>query len=410
LDIFIPADILIPKEQDMSAWSVVACDQFTSEPEYWEKAYAIACDKPSTLHMILPEAELGRKDPELESKRINLNMAEYLDGGIFRTVEDSFVLVERRLGNGKLRRGIVGALDMEAYDWHEGTFTPIRATEHTVEDRLPPRIRVREEALLEMPHIMVFFDDPRGAVLSAAEKGELLYDFELMLGGGHIRGWKIADNAAVLSAIEALSDDFELVEKYGTADKPIIFAMGDGNHSIAAAKQYWESVKKTVPESERAFHPARFALAELVNIHDEAIDFEPIHKVIFNTEPESFFDEADEFFSDKLGNEKSISLVSAAGNRTLSLGRLTSGELIAACEDFCKTYTENHGGYIDYIHGDTECLELSAKPDSCGILLPRIEKTELFSSVMNSGPFPKKSFSIGLGPDKRYYLECRRIK
>lgn len=409
MQIFRPADILIP-QTDMHAWSVVACDQFTSEPEYWAKVNEIVGDNPSALRLIMPEAELGIKNPEEESKKINATMVEYIDGRVFKEYKQSYVYVERRLLGGMLRRGIVGAFDLEAYDWSEGTHTLIRATEHTVEDRLPPRVRVREDALLEMPHIMVFMDDPEDAVLGAVKKGDKLYDFELMQNGGHISGWLVDDNAALENALARLEDPQKLADKYGAAENPIIFAMGDGNHSFAAAKKHWERVKSKLPENEWENCPARYALAELVNIHDKAISFEPIHKVIFDTEPESFISEAKSFFADQAGEGRSFTLITAAGSESISVSGTTIGELIGSCEDFCREYIARHGGRIDYIHGDDECKTMSKRKNCAGILLPRMEKSELFKSVMSSGPFPKKSFSIGVGRDKRYYLECRRIK
>jgi len=404
-----PAEILIPQAADMTAWSVVACDQFTSEPEYWEKVHEIAEGKPSALHLILPEAELSVKDPEVVSEKINQTMTEYLSRDIFAVYHDSYVYLERTLSDGSLRRGIVGAFDLECYDWHEGTVSPIRATEHTVEDRLPPRVRVREKAPLEMPHIMIFMDDAENAVMNSVRKGEKLYDFELMQGGGHITGWRVSDNAALENALDSLADAEKLRAKYGDAEAPIIFAMGDGNHSIAAAKQHWENVKKTIPEEMREVCPARYALAELVNIHDRAIVFEPIHKLVYDTDPKDFFKAAKAFFADRRGDGREITLITADGEEKLSICGLTLGELIGECESFCVKYTEAHGGKIDYIHGDETCTELSGRESCAGILLPRMDKSELFTSVMKSGPFPKKSFSIGHGPDKRYYLECRKI-
>ena len=394
---------MLPKTDDMSAWSVVACDQFTSEPEYWQEVYKRVGDKPSTLRMILPEAELGDKDPAAESEKIYAVMSEYLDSGIFAEHKDSYIYIERKLNSGVVRRGIIGMFDLEAYDWVSDSKTPIRATEFTVEDRLPPRVKVREKAVIELPHIMVFMNDPEDRVFNAVLKGEKLYDFELMQNGGHICGWKVSDNAALDDAIDKLHCRAE-------GDAPIVFAMGDGNHSIAAAKKYWESVKKSIPEAEWESCPSRYALAELVNIHDEAITFEPIHKVIFNTEPEAFINDAMKYFGNSMSNGKKISLICENEEKTLELGGMTIGQLIGKCEDFCKSYTEQYGGRIDYIHGDEECVSMSRREGCAGILLPRMEKSELFTSVMNSGPFPKKSFSIGHGPDKRYYLECRRIK
>lgn len=409
MHIFKPADILLPRA-DMHKWSVVACDQFTSEPEYWQAVRSFVGDAPSTLHMILPEAELGQKDPEAESVKLNAAMQRYLDEGVFKKYAESFIYLERTLGSGAVRRGIMGMFDLEAYDWAEGTHSPIRATEHTVEDRLPPRVKIRRAAPIEMPHIMIFMDDPDNTVFSAVEKGEQVYDFELMQNGGSIAGWLISDNAALMRAVDALGDKAELEKKYGSADNAIIFAMGDGNHSLAAAKRHWQEVKKTIPADEYETHPARYALAELVNIHDEAITFEPIHKVVFDTEPETFFAEAKAFFADNLGEGREVELMTASGRETLSIAELTIGELIGRCEDFCKEFTERHGGYIDYIHGDEQCIEMSSRAGCAGILLPRMEKSELFTSVMQTGPFPKKSFSIGHGNDKRYYLECREIR
>lgn len=409
MHIFKPADILLPRA-DMHKWSVVACDQFTSEPEYWQVVRSLVGDAPSTLHMILPEAELGQKDPEAESVKLNAAMQRYLDEGVFKKYADSFIYLERTLGSGAVRRGIMGMFDLEAYDWAEGTHSPIRATEHTVEDRLPPRVKIRRAAPIEMPHIMIFMDDPDNTVFSAVEKGEQVYDFELMQNGGSIAGWLISDNAALMRAVDALGDKAELEKKYGSADNAIVFAMGDGNHSLAAAKRHWQEVKKTIPADEYETHPARYALAELVNIHDEAITFEPIHKVVFDTEPETFFAEAKAFFADNLGESREVELMTASGRETLSIAELTIGELIGRCEDFCKKFTERHGGYIDYIHGDEQCIEMSSRAGCAGILLPRMEKSELFTSVMQTGPFPKKSFSIGHGNDKRYYLECREIR
>lgn len=405
-----PANILIPKGVDMSAWSVVACDQFTSEPDYWHKVYELVGDKPSTLHMILPEAELGEKDPKTESIKINDTMRRYLSGGLFTEYKDSFIYVERQLNNGTVRRGIVGALDLEAYDWSDGSTTPVRATEHTVEDRLPPRMDVRKNALLEIPHIMIFVDDTDDILLSSALKGEVIYDFQLMLNGGNIKGWKVADNSKVYQAVEELTQPERLIKKYGTSDNPVLFAIGDGNHSVAAAKNYWDIVKQTIDTAEWDDHPARYALAEFVNIHDSSIAFEPIHKVIFNTSPDSFFETANSFFAGNRGKGKTIDLIAGDRSELIEIGDLTIGQLIDKCEELCSIYIQRFGGRIDYIHGDDECRSMASKPGCAGILLPKMEKSELFSSVIKSGPFPKKSFSIGHGPDKRYYLECRRIK
>lgn len=408
--IFSPANILLPKNTDMNAWSVVACDQFTSEPEYWASVYETVGDKPSTLRMILPEAELSFKDPEIEREKIYATMEKYLADGVFSEYKNSYVYVERKLNSGIIRSGIVGMIDLEAYDWHEDSVTPIRATEHTVEDRLPPRVKVREKASLEMPHIMIFIDDPENHVMSCAEKGEMLYDFELMQKGGHISGWLISNNEKLDSAFSQLCEESELIKKYSSAENPIIFAVGDGNHSIAAAKKFWNSVKAEIPEEEWESCPARYALTEIVNIHDASISFEPIHRVIFNTENDGFIEAAKTCFADCTGEGRKVKFIAGGKAESLNIGVLTIGQLIDKCDDFCNTYIAEHGGYVDYIHGDSECMSMASGGNCAGILLPTMEKSELFTSVLTSGPFPKKSFSIGHGPDKRYYLECRAIK
>ena len=415
--IFRPADILMPANCDMEKWSVVACDQFSSEPEYWDRLDSFVGSAPSTLRLMLPEAYLETRDQLAEAERINERMREYLDDGVFETVENSYVYVERTLADGKVRRGLVGVLDLDAYDYSKNSASPIRATEGTVENRLPPRVRVRRGASLEMPHIMVFIDDEKNTVMQPLADGrdslEKLYDFDLCCGGGHIRGWRVsgAEAQELERAIDALADTEMLRAKYG--DKaPAVFAMGDGNHSLATAKKCWDEIKPTLTPEQAENHPARFGMVELVNIHDDAIGFEPIHKVVFETEPADFLDEAENFWRrHDRGGEHSheLHLVTAQGERTVRVGGLAIGELIGLAEDFCQDYMKSHGGKIDYIHNDETALEMGRRAGGAAILLPRMEKSELFPSIISSGPFPKKSFSIGHAQDKRYYLECRRI-
>lgn len=395
-NIFKPCDILLPKVGDMSSWSVIACDQFTSQPEYWLSVRETVGDKPSTLNMILPEAELGTRDTETESEKIYSVMQKYLAEGIFKEYKNAFIYIERSLPNGSVRRGLVGAVDLEAYDWHNDAETPIRATEDTVADRLPPRIRIRERACLEMPHIIVFADDPTDSVMRSVKATETLYDFELMKNGGHIVGKLVTDTEAVSKAISDL------------CCKGMPMAIGDGNHSVAAAKKYWDSIKTLISPSERERHPARYALAELENIHDQAIEFRPIHRLIAKTDTALFFDEAKKRFSDTCGTE--VLAISSEGKHKLYFENMTAGEIIAECESFCKEYVRMHGGEIDYIHGDEECIEMASKDGCASLLMPEIEKSGLFESVQSSGAFPRKSFSIGEANEKRYYLECRKIK
>lgn len=396
--IFNPADILIPQGVDMPRWSCVACDQFTSDPAYWEAADRLVGSAPSTLRMMLPEAFLGIRDSAAETAKIYAAMEDYLARGIFRELTDSFVYLERTLASGEIRHGLVGAVDLECYDWAPDTETPIRATEGTVENRLPPRIKVRLGARLEMPHIMVFIDDPGDTVIPSAAGGEKLYDFDLMLGGGHARGFLVCgDRAARVSkALDAVGSG------------KVRFAMGDGNHSLAAAKRCWETIKPGLSDEERKTHPARFALAELVNIHDRAVTFEPIHRVLFETDAGGFIAAADRFFP-RGESGHAITLIAGEAEKTLTVPGLTIGSLIGEAERFCREYIAEHGGTVDYIHGDAEAAGMAKPRGRAVLLLPKMRKDELFPSVAKSGPFPAKSFSIGLAADKRYYLECRRL-
>lgn len=416
--IFRPCGLLLPACCDMGKWSVVACDQFSSQPEYWDALDAAVGGAPSTLRLMLPEAYLESKDQLEQAEKINAKMREYLAGGVFRAVPDSYVYLERTLSGGAVRRGLVGALDLEAYDYSRGSRSPIRATEGTIEERLPPRVRVRRDAPLEMPHIMVFVDDAENRLLAPlSEKTAALpelYDFELCCGGGRLRGWQVtdADALAVDAAIDALSDPAALMKKYGSA-APAVFAMGDGNHSLAAAKKCWEELKPSLSGSERGTHPARFGLVELVNIHDGAVTFEPIHRVLFGTDAAGFMAGAKAFLARRgrgAGAAHRIRLVCGDTDETLDVPGLTIGELIGAAEDFCRSWTAAHGGRVDYIHNDDTAEGMGRRPGCAAIFLPRMEKSELFPSIIRSGPFPKKSFSIGRAEDKRYYLECRKIK
>ena len=393
-------DILLPRAEDMGAWSVIACDQFTSEPEYWAAAEARAAERPSTLSLMLPEAWLHTARADGADGRIADTMRRYLAEGVFQTVPDSFIYVERTLSDGRVRCGLVAALDLEQYDFTGTQRASVRSTEGTVEERLPPRVNIRRGAPLEMPHTLLLMDDRTDSVLSLAEKAkdtlEKVYDFDLMLGGGHIAGWRVSGEtkAAVQSALDALDNAALQREKYGDAAEngKLTFAVGDGNHSLAAAKRFWEEKRETLPENERETDPARFALVEIENIHEPSLDFEPIHRVIFDTDTSAF---AAEFTAHRTEWE--------AEDKTL-------GERVAAAESFCRAYIAAHGGYIDYIHGDDTARSLGEKPNCAAVLLPPVEKSGLFLSVLKNGALPKKSFSMGNARDKRYNLECRKIR
>ena len=394
--IFQPAEILLPAG-NLRKWSVIACDQFTSDGEYWTEVERFVGDAPSALRLMLPEYYLGCDDEPERMDRIQKTMRQYLDSDVFRVYPDSLVYLERQLSSGSTRRGLVGVIDLEAFDFSDHTNAPIRASEHTVEDRLPPRIQVRRDACIEMPHIMLFFDDPNDLVMNQAERAsdELLYDFDLMGGGGHIRGHRIHGESAWRLAKTVSGDD------------GFRFAVGDGNHSLAAARCCWLEQKREMTE-EPEYHPARFALVELVNIHDQGVSFEPIHRVLFQTDPMQWFHKAKEMLYNPNGRE--ITLLCGTERCVMPVRGNAIGEVIDLAERYCKWYCSQYGGRIDYIHGDDEAQYLSQMDGCCGMLLPQMKKAELFQSVSKIGPFPKKSFSICLGTDKRYYLECRKIK
>lgn len=403
---FTPTDILLPERADMHRWSVIACDQFTSDAAYWRAVQDTVGNAPSTLRLMLPEFYLGKCDEAAATRAIQQTMHAYLEGGVFRTVPHSLVLVQRTLPGGAVRCGIVGALDLEAYDYAPDSVTPIRATEGTVASRLPARVRIRAAAALEMPHIMVFYTDPEDAICREAEAlaGDTLYDFDLMAGGGHICGRRIAGDAAEQLAAALCATGV------GTdGEHPMRFAIADGNHSLAAARQCWLEKKKTLTPAQAAVDPARYALVELVNLHSPAVTFEPIHRVLFETDAAHWLDAAEAALAAADGRGYAVTLLADAQRRDILARGSSLGEAIAALDAFCASYMQAHGGRIDYIHGDDEAVDLAAGDGCCGILMPCMEKEELFTSVLRSGPFPKKSFSIGLGADKRYYLECRKL-
>ncbi|MGE4483783.1 MAG: DUF1015 domain-containing protein [Oscillospiraceae bacterium] len=396
---FLPADILIPKACDLNIWSVIACDQFSSEREYWNRVCARAEGKPSTVHMIIPEAFLDTVSKDAAAER-NAEMRKYLSSGVFKTIPESYVYVERETTNG-IRRGLVGMIDLDAYDYMPDSVSPIRASEKTVVERLPARIEVRRAAPIELPHVMVLIDDPEKTVIEPLtgkkDSMEKLYDFDLMEGGGHIEGWRVTDEAAadVLKAFDCFKE------------KPVQIVVGDGNHSLAAAKACWESIKGGLSENERQDHPARFALVEANNVYDDGVCFEPIHRVVFKTEPEKLLADLCVAFSSGPGFELKVTYSGGHGIVTIPADSL--GGMIKALQDFLEEYIVRSGGTIDYIHDDEAAEAMAASIGNIAFFMPKIEKSDLFSTVVTDGVFPKKSFSIGHARDKRYYLECRKI-
>ena len=417
---FYPADILLPKDADMTKWAVVACDQFTSQPEYWQAVEQTVQDAPSTLRLILPEAKLGGPDVDSDIAAINASMERYLAQGVFKTLPDSLIYIERTQSDGKVRHGLIGMVDLDQYDFTPGSGALIRATEGTVLSRIPPRVKVRQDAPIELPHVMLLIDDPDRTVIEPLTAGsgemEKLYDFDLQQGGGHLTGWRLTAGQmdGVAEALTGLCADSAMEKKYGMRGvAPLLFAVGDGNHSLATAKQCYENLKKVTPESQWASLPARYALVEVVNNHDDALQFEPIHRVLFGVEHEAFlsaFKAAYPNAYEGKGEGHVIEMVWEGGDIFMTVPdpkvQLAVGTLQAVIDAFLKT----HGGEVDYIHGDEVTKDLGSKHGNMGFLLPAMGKEQLFKTVMADGVLPRKTFSMGHAQDKRYYVEARKIK
>lgn len=413
MNAFLPADILLPKNAPMEKWAVIACDQFTSDQAYWDRVRKNAEGSPSTINLILPEAELGTPSEAEHTKLINKTMAEYLNSGVFTVYPHSFVLVERTLDNGSIRTGLVGMVDLDAYDYSTGSSSAIRATEKTVVERIPPRQRVRRDAPIEFPHILMLADDHEKVLIEpiAAKKDSLkkLYDFDLMEGGGHITGWLVEGKE--VEDFEARLADYtaNVGKKYeGLKGVPMVFAVGDGNHSLATAKSCYEELKAQHPGEDLSNHPARFALVELENIHDAAQVFEPIHRIIANTDPEALLKELEETWCAEGGFPVQWYIGEKSG--TVYLDKSKSQLAVGALQSFLDKYLKEHKGEIDYIHDDDALINLAKQPNSIGFLLPAMEKSQLFRGVIADGILPRKTFSMGHAREKRYYLEGRKIK
>ena len=406
-------EILLPafkNTEDWQRWAVVACDQFTSQPSYWEEAEKIVGDAPSALRLILPEIYLEEPDADVRIAAINSNMNAYLENGVFDEPVTGPVLVERSAGNG-VRLGLMACLDLEEYNYSADSASLVRATEGTVTSRIPPRMKIRKNASLELPHVLVLIDDPAHRIIEplAECQSRVLYDFDLMLGGGHVKGLEIVDGKAAKAALEALN----------SLD---LLAVGDGNHSLASAKCHWEELKKAGAGPD---HPARYAMVEIENIHDPAIVFEPIHRVLFNVDPYVFFDEMEGFYLDKAAYMEAVTEIGKApeypGCHTVlyrapghsgfifidrEVHELAVGALQAFLDDFLARHTEC---CIDYIHGDETVTELARQKGNMGFYLPPIDKGSFFNAIRKNGPMPRKTFSMGEAREKRYYIECRKI-
>jgi len=387
---FSPADILIPNT-DLEKWATIACDQFTSQRDYWENVRKEAGNAPSCINITLPEIYLN-DNSEKRISDINKTMIRYLDDGLFTEYKDALILVEREVTGGKIRRGLIGAFSLADYDYQKDSKPLIRPTEGTVVSRIPARVDIRKGACLELPHIMILMDDGGEMILESVDTSsqKLLYDFELMLGGGRIKGWLLSDEAenSILSRLNVLADTC-------SSEGKMLFAVGDGNHSLAAAK-----ASAGIIGSEEA----QYALAELVNIHSEGIEFEPIYRVVFNVDADDFIEKLKQRFPDSSGRKTEF--FSADKNGTVYLDGLEADVLQKFIDDYISGHPESE---VDYIHGESAVRELSAKRNTVGFLFGGMDKSELFDYVNEHGVLPRKTFSIGHAVDKRYYLEARVI-
>ena len=433
IGIQIPRIYLPKKGTDLTKWAVIACDQFTSEPEYWQKVEALVGDKPSTYNLILPEVFLEKPGEAARIKIIQEKMLDYLQNNILEPRE-GLIYVERTV-DGKTRRGLMLCLDLECYDFTKGSASLVRATEGTIVERLPPRMKIRTGAALEIPHIMVLIDDPQRTVIEPVEKAkpglEKIYDFDLMLASGHLTGYAVSESleAQVVASLRGLANPEIFAAKYSlTREKPVLlFAMGDGNHSLATAKAVWERMKPEVGLD----HPARYALIELENVHDEGLNFEPIHRVLFGLK-KNIYAALQQYFGKNFSlahvasSEEMIRRVDNARGPKQAIGVVSDGGWVSfgvieidhpasvlpvgTLQTFLDTFLQEHGAdRLDYIHGGESVCKLGAQPGNAGFYVPGMHKSDLFKTVIQDGALPRKTFSMGEAREKRFYMEARKI-
>ncbi len=425
-------DIYLPRKGvELNKWAVIACDQFTSQPEYWHRVEEIIGDAPSTLNMIFPEVYLDQPGGDDRIQRIQSSMQDYLSRELLAPYA-GMVYVERQVG-GRLRRGIVLALDLEHYDYNMGSRSLIRATEGTIVERLPPRMRIREGAKLELPHILVLIDDPDCTVIEPVSKAIAqlteLYDFELMAGSGHLKGYLVNNpslESGIIAALEQLADPQTFAPKYGAGkEEPVLlFAMGDGNHSLATAKAIWEKNKSRVGME----HPSRYALVEIENVHDDGLAFTPIHRVVFNHKQDLlsamkiYFQgrcsytpckdqpEMVKRIEQPAGSLQTMGMITVEGYAVVEISHPSSNLPVGSLQLFLDDFLKNGGAEkIDYIHGEETLIKLGLMPGNTAFYLPGMDKSDLFKTVILDGALPRKTFSMGEAYEKRFYMECRAI-
>lgn len=420
-------DILVPKKGiDLHKWAVVACDQYTSEQDYWKRVESYVGDSPSTLHLIFPEAYLEEPDPQKRIDSINKAMATYLAHGLFTTFPESFFLVHRTTGKGPGRWGLIVSLDLEQYDYSKDSRTLIRATEGTIVSRIPPRKLIRKDAPLELPHILVLISDEARSVIEPliAQQSSLplVYDTDLMEHGGHIRAFQIHGEQ-----LEQVATAFESLHASLDRENPLLFAMGDGNHSLATAKSCWEDLKKTLSPEELQNHPARYALVELENIFDPGLVFEPIHRVLFSITKEDFIEElgrhCDGFTETTVSSINMVNTLIEKKDGVQRFGYADSDGLsvfnlenpaatipAGTLQSVIDALLKNKNSTVDYIHGDDVTMDLGSREGNIGLFLPAIDKGTFFDTIIADGALPRKTFSMGEAHEKRFYMEARKIR
>lgn len=424
--------ILLPRAgADLSKWAVIACDQYTSQPEYWAETDRTVGSAPSTLRLTLPEVYLEETDVADRTDAIHRTMRRYLEDGTLRALPAGVILTERWSGGSCPRRGIVLAVDLEAYEYTPGSASLIRPTEKTVVERIPPRLKVRQGACMELPHIMILIDDPDRTIIeplfAETDKLEKVYDTDLMQGGGHINGWFIPKGETtdrIEAGLEALCDRETFNRKYGCTDAQALlpYAVGDGNHSMATAKAYWEDIKVGLSAEEQQNHPARYALVEVVNIHDESLIIEPIHRILFDVDTDDLLGSLTAFYQAQGcksyvadaapadANIHAFPFCAADKSGVLVVENPKWAIPIATMQTGLDAYLETHpSARIDYIHGEDVVRSLGTKPGNLGFLLPDIAKNDLFRGVVFDGVLPRKTFSMGEAHEKRYYMEAKMI-
>ena len=395
--------ILLPRQGvDMNAWAVIACDQFTSNMKYWEDVEKLVGNKPSTLRMMFPEAYLGKVDDVAFIDQVNKTIQSYLDTHILEDQGECFILVDRKTSVVDRRLGLVISIDLEDYTYEKGVKSLIRASEATIVERIPPRLKIRENAPVELPHILFLFDDKKRQIIEKLweNRGNFkkVYDFELNMDGGHIRGYKITDTDKIIKQFE------ELLKENNNG---LLFIVGDGNHSLATAKAHWDKIKVNLSEKERKTHPARYALVEALNIYDEGLIFEPIHRVIFNVDKDFL-----PGLRSALGGEyESYTFTNEAGKEKLMMPKI-GPEAYEKVQAYVDGYLKSHKeASVDYIHDEDQVIEIVKKnKGSVGLVMPALTKGDIFDYIAKDKVLPRKAFSMGHATEKRYYLESQRIK